>query len=79
MKLKMTMALLGLSLLSACGSTVRAVTHVSAWSTPKGDYLYVAYAENSDVSKIRKCNVNADNTITCTEQEEVNKLLNADD
>lgn len=79
MKLKMTMALLGLSLLSACGSTVRAVTHVSAWTTPKGDYLYVAYAENSDVSRIRKCNVNPDDTITCTEQQEVEELFNAED
>jgi hypothetical protein len=79
MKLMMMIAVLGVSLLSACGSTVRAVTHVSTWATPKGDYLYVAYAENSDVSKIRKCNVNADNTITCTEQEDANKLLNAED
>ena len=73
---KFAIALFLGGLASGCSTTVRAVTHVSTWTGPGGDYLYIGYAENNDVSKVRKCNVNADNTVTCTEQEEVNKLLN---
>lgn len=59
-------------LLTGCSQTVRAVTHVSTW----GDYMYIAYAENDDVSKVQLCTVNADNSITCVDQTEVNALLN---
>lgn len=62
-----------LVLATGCAPTaVRAVTHVSTW----GDYMYIAYAENQDTSKVQLCTVNADNSITCVDQDEVNRLLN---
>lgn len=66
------------ALATGCGSTVRAVTHVATWQGSAGEYMYIAYAENNDVSKVQLCTINNDNSITCKDQAAVNKLLNAD-
>ncbi len=68
----------GVATLGGCRPPIRTITHVSAWSGGQGDYLYIAYAENEDLSKIRRCIINEDNTMTCNEEQEVNALLNED-
>ena len=69
--------LLGLALAApACGSVQRSVTHISNWSGPKGEYFYVAYAENEMTSRIKLCHIHDDNTVTCDDQPEVDRLLN---
>ncbi len=68
----------GAAVLGGCRPPIRTITHVSAWSGDRSDYLYIAYAENDDVSKIRRCIINDDNTMTCHEEQEVNALLNED-
>lgn len=63
---------------TACGTAeVRRVTHVSTWSGPKGDYFYVAYAEDADLSRVKLCQVLEDNTIACKDQPAVDAVLNA--
>lgn len=65
------------SLTAGCGQPVRTVTHISTWSMEDGnDYLYLAYAESEFVSRIKRCLVKEDNSIECTDQEALNKLLN---
>lgn len=64
---------------SGCAPTIRSVTHMSTWKGGNGPYIYIGYAENSDVSKLKRCAVNADNTMTCAEEDDVNKLLNNKD
>lgn len=66
------------SLAIGCGGQpVRTVTHISTWSMEDGnDYLYLAYAESEFVSRIKRCLVKEDNSLECTDQEALNKLLN---
>ena len=76
---KLKVLALGLALsgtAAGCTTTVRAVTHVGAYGPKDQPYLYIGYAENKDVSRVRKCTVKPDNAIDCQEQGEVNKLLN---
>lgn len=62
--------------LGACAAPMRSVTHISSWSTPAGDYFYVAYAENETTSRLKLCRIQPDNTIACADQPEVDRLLN---
>ena len=59
-------------------ATIRSVTHISTWKGEAGEYIYIGYAENNDTSKLRRCAVNPDNTLTCYEEDQANRLLNAD-
>ncbi len=59
-----------------CAPPVRTVTHVSAWSTDAGKYIYVAYAEDQNVSRVKRCLIEADNSLKCEDQDALNKLLN---
>lgn len=59
-----------------CAPPVRTVTHISGWSTDAGNYIYVAYAEDQNVSRVKRCLVEADNSIKCEDQDSINKLLN---
>lgn len=59
-----------------CAPPVRTVTHISTWSTDAGKYLYVAYAEDNNVSRVKRCLIEADNSIKCEDQDAINKLLN---
>lgn len=63
-----------MSLSTGCSST-RAVT-TSYWYTD--DVYYVAYLEVKGVpkAKIKKCKVQADNSMKCEKQAEVNRALN---
>jgi len=61
---------------SACFAPMRAVTHISGWSNDKGDYFYVAYTEDLTVSKVKLCRIQPDNTAACSDQPEVDKVLN---
>ncbi len=75
----LTASLAMASLTTGCGQPVRTVTHISTWSMEDGnDYLYLAYAESEFVSRIKRCLVKEDNSIECTDQEALNKLLNKD-
>ncbi len=62
-----------------CGGAVRSVTHISTWSGGAKEYLYIGYAENKDVSKVRRCLINDDNSLKCNEEDGLTALLNADD
>lgn len=59
-----------------CAPPVRTVTHISTWSTDAGKYIYVAYAEDKMVSRVKRCLIAEDNSIQCEDQEALNKLLN---
>lgn len=59
-----------------CAPPVRTVTHISTWSTEAGNYIYVAYAEDKNVSRVKRCLIEADNSIKCEDQESLNALLN---
>jgi hypothetical protein len=76
---KLALACLGaLGMLAAgCGAPIRSVTHISTWKGPEGPYIYIGYAEDNDTSKLRRCIVNADNTLTCNEEEAANAVLNS--
>ncbi|MCA9541965.1 MAG: hypothetical protein KC620_23875 [Myxococcales bacterium] len=70
------LVLLGL-LAAGCGAQpIRTVTHVSTWSGPGGDYLYLAYAESEFVSRVKRCLIKDDNSLDCADQEALNKQLN---
>ncbi|MBI5526277.1 MAG: hypothetical protein HY897_08075 [Deltaproteobacteria bacterium] len=78
-------AALAVAFLSACGQTVRSVTHTSWWETSGGSRVYVCYWEGScsgfggcskGESKIKKCDVQADNTLKCEQMTEAEKVLN---
>lgn len=59
-----------------CAPPVRTVTHISAWSTDAGKYIYVAYAEDANVSRVKRCLIEEDNSLKCEDQDALNKLLN---
>lgn len=84
MKTLNTMLVLGLILgTAACASTRRSVTHVRVES----DKAYVAYAEweegyfvgSNDRSRVKRCAINADNTMKCEEDADINAILNPDE
>ena len=68
------LVLMWMSLSTGCSST-RAVT-TSYWHTD--DVYYVAYLEVKGVTKakIKKCKIQADNSMKCEKQAKVNKALN---
>lgn len=68
--------LLALALLPACASPMRSITHLSSWSTPDGDYFYLAYADSDERSRLQLCRIADDNKVTCVAQPEVDRLLN---
>ncbi|HWV39476.1 MAG TPA: hypothetical protein VN033_13485 [Vulgatibacter sp.] len=84
MKTLLITALLGVTVLaSGCTSTRRSITHVRTES----DKAYIAYAEwdqglgtwisgTNDRSKVKRCSINPDNSLSCEEAEELNALLN---
>ena len=61
---------------AGCAAPMRSVTHISSWSTPNGDYFYLAYAEIDQISRLKLCRIKDDNTVTCVDQPEVDRLLN---
>lgn len=68
--------------LSGCSQTARYVT-TKTWFG--NDELFVATSEvtgniltKSWTAKVRSCHRSADNALTCVDQAEVNKFLNAD-
>jgi len=64
------------SMTVGCMPPVRTVTHISGWATDTGDYIYVAYAEDANVSRVKRCLVQDDNSLKCEDQEALNALLN---
>lgn len=61
---------------SACAAPMRAVTHISSWSTDKGDYFYLAYTENQLVSRVKLCRIQQDNAVSCVDQPAIDNVLN---
>lgn len=66
-----------------CASTRRSVTHVRV----EHDKAYVAYAEwedggltfitgSKDRSRVKRCAINPDNTLSCEEDADINAILN---
>lgn len=75
------MAMVSVAALSGC-STARFVT---ARSWVGGDTLYVAYTQfdqqiltSSFEAKVLRCNRQADNSLTCADEADLNALLNKD-
>ena len=68
------LVLIWVSLSTGC-SSVRSMT-TSYWHTD--DIYYVAYLEvkGGTKAKIKKCKVQADNSMKCQKQRKVNKVLN---
>jgi hypothetical protein len=93
MKHKMMWACAALFLLAGCSNQVRYRTAGHWMSTTDGKpVLYQTYLEGtcssgfaglgkgcSDTnSKLKRCTLNADNTLACVEDTEANKMLNKD-
>jgi hypothetical protein len=91
MKRSIVMALLGLTAFATtgCGTIVRYRTATHFAQPPAGKITYYAtYLEGTcgglsggctnTNSKIRRCTINDDNTMTCVDDAEGNKALNKD-
>ena len=81
---KLLVAALVAPALAGCSSQTRFVTHIHEES-PSTFYLaYTDYSKSmmglssSFTAHVRKCDKLPDKTVTCTEQEGLNRLLNAD-
>ncbi len=61
---------------SACAAPMRAVTHISGWSSDTLDYFYLAYTENQAVSRVKLCRILPDNAVSCVEQPAIDNVLN---
>ena len=77
-------AALALGALAGCSTNSKFVTSVYQL---RSDTFYAAYTDYSQsmgglsssfTAKVRKCSVAKDNSVVCTEQEELNKFLNLD-
>lgn len=81
---KLFICALSAAALAGCASSTRFVTHIHEQSDST---FYLAYTDetkallglsNSFTAHVRKCDKHADKTVTCTEQADLNRLLNAD-
>lgn len=81
MKKHTSLFLLGvLVFASGCATTRRSVTHVRV----EKDKAFIAYAEwdegfmvgSNDRSRVKRCSINADNSLTCAEDADINHVLN---
>jgi hypothetical protein len=75
--------LIGLSMLSLSGCLTARFVTAETWAG--GDTLYVAYTEmdkkilsETFEAKVLRCKREADNSLKCTEETQVNTLLNKD-
>jgi hypothetical protein len=81
---KLLVAAICAAALAGCSSQTRFVTHIHEESPST---FYLAYTDStksmmglssSFTAHVRKCDEQPDKTVTCTEQAELNRLLNAD-
>lgn len=74
----------GAALLAGCSTTTRSVTHINWYDEEEQSSAYVAYWEGEcsgtgcsrGDSYIKLCRVKDNNTMTCEQQKEAEKLLN---
>lgn len=80
-KISMILALFSALLLCGCSTTVRKVSTIHH----EGNYGYFAYWEgecsdwmgcSTGQSRIKRCNINDDNTATCVDETAANRILN---
>lgn len=84
MRTLLTILMASSALLAGCTTTTRAVTHINWYDGEEGSSAYVAYWEgecggrgcNRGDAFIKLCRVQPDNTLTCEQQAEAEKLLN---